>query len=74
MNKSFIQNKLNGGYIGLISLLIGVVIIAFIIAKTDIFTGQKNGKNTIEQGREVIDQANNAKNIIEQYSRRAIEQ
>lgn len=66
--------KLDGGYIGLITLLISVSIIAFVMIRSDLFTANKDGKNTIEQGRGAIDQASAAKKIIEQNSRKAIEE
>lgn len=67
------NNKLNRGFIGLLMLLIGFAIIAFFIIRTDLFGGQKDGKNMIEQGRDSINEADNAKKLIEQNSRRTIE-
>jgi len=64
----------NGGYVGLLMLLIGVAIITFLIVRTDLFTGQKEGKNMIEGGFNTIDAAKNAKNVIEERSRNAAEQ
>ena len=62
------ENKkiLNGGYVGLLMLLIGVAIIAYLIVGTDLFTGQKEGKNMIEQGQDSINKAKTAKDLIEQ--------
>jgi len=61
------KNKkiLNGGYVGLLMLLIGVAIITYLIVGTDLFTGQKEGKNMIEQGQDSINQAKAAKDMIE---------
>lgn len=62
--------KLNGGYIGLIMLLLGVVIIVFLVITTDLFTGQKEDKNIIEKGNSYIDQAQQAKDLLEQNSQK----
>jgi len=60
------QNKiLNGGYMGLVALLVSVAIISLIVVRTDLFTGNKDGKNMIEQGNDAIDQANKIKDILE---------
>lgn len=64
-NKRYLKN---GGYVGLLMLLIGVAIIAFLIVRTDLFTGQKEGKNMIEQGQDNINKAKAAKDMIEQNS------
>jgi hypothetical protein len=74
MKENLRKNKFNNGYIGLVSLLIGVAIISFIIMRSDLFKDKKDGKNTIEEGREMINQADNAKNLIEQNSRRYMEE
>lgn len=76
--------NLNGGYIGLLVLLIGVAVIALVIVRTDLFKGktmnpktgemENDGKNVIEGGFNAINQAKNAKNIIEESSRKASEQ
>jgi hypothetical protein len=42
--------------------------------RSDLFKDKKDGKNTIEEGREMINQADNAKNLIEQNSRRYMEE
>ena len=57
--------NLHGGYIGLVALLISVVIIALIIVRTDLFTGDKDGKNMIEQGNDAINQTNKVKDMLE---------
>lgn len=57
----------------LISLLIGIAIIAIII-----FAGQKDGsgekKNKIEQGRSAVQSAEEARAMLEQRNRAIIEQ
>ncbi|OGI68022.1 hypothetical protein A2738_00405 [Candidatus Nomurabacteria bacterium RIFCSPHIGHO2_01_FULL_42_15] len=72
LNKNINTNQ-NRGYIGLLMLLIGVAIIALLMVRTDIFTGQKDGKNMYEQGTDVIDQSNDVKNMLEQNSRQSVE-
>ena len=62
----------NKGYIGLLMLLIGVGIMIFFIVRTDLFTGQKNGKNMLEQGNDAIKQAQDAKNLIEKNNQQSM--
>jgi hypothetical protein len=64
--------KVNGGYIGLIMLLIGVVIIVFVVVRTDVFTSQKEDKNIIEKGNGYIDQTKEAKDLIEKNSQKTM--
>ncbi|MFA6076964.1 MAG: hypothetical protein WC735_02720 [Candidatus Paceibacterota bacterium] len=59
------KNSLNGGYIGLLLLMIGLVIIFTFIIRTDLFTGDKDGKNIIEKGQDAIDRANEVKTNLE---------
>jgi|GEM_PF-5877482 len=66
------KNKLNGGFIGILMLLIGVAIIIFFILRTDLFTGEKEDKNMIEQGSSYIDQAKEAKNMLEKNSQQTM--
>lgn len=56
---------LTGGYIGLIALLISVALISLFIMRTDLFSGGKNSKNSLEQGQEAIKEANTIKDILE---------
>ncbi len=75
------KKNFNGGYIGLIMLLIGVSIIVFIIFKKDLFFGQtysvekengienNTGENMIDRGNDYIDQARQAKDLLEKNSR-----
>jgi len=65
---------LEGGYIGILMLLIGVVIIIFLIVRTDLFTGQKGSKNMIEQGTDSIQKAKNVKNLVEQDNTQTMEE
>lgn len=67
-----IKNKFNRGFIGLLILLISITIITFFIIRTDLFTGQKDGKNMIQSGKEAVDEAKAAKNLMEQDSKKAI--
>ena len=62
------KNKYNGGFIGLLALLIGVSIIIFFIMRSDIFTKKKEDKNIIEQSNSYIEQARETKKLIEQTS------
>ena len=62
------KNFLNGGYVGLIMLLISVAFIAFLIIRTDLFTGQKDGKNMIEEGNDAIQSAKDLKSTLEHNS------
>jgi hypothetical protein len=74
METKIISNKkYNGGYIGLLMLLIGVAIVALLIVRTDLFSGQKDGKNMIEQGSDAVDEVERVKDLIEQNSRRSAE-
>lgn len=52
-----------GGYVGLIILLLSVCFIVFFIMRTDIFSGTDG--NMIEQGNSSIDRANGVSNQIE---------
>lgn len=63
---------LNGGFIGLLILLIGVAIIIFFIMRTDLFTGQKGSKNMIEQNLDSVNRAKEVKIMIEQNSRQSV--
>jgi hypothetical protein len=67
-NKRYLKN---GGYVGLVMLLIGVAIITFLTVRTDLFTGQKGGqgrKNMIEQGQDDINKAKEMKDLVEKNS------
>jgi uncharacterized membrane protein (DUF106 family) len=61
----------NGGYVGLLMLLIGVAIVAFLIVRTDLFIepkGGQEGKNMIEQGQDDINKAKAVKDMVERNS------
>jgi len=78
------MKKYSRGFIGLVMLLIGVAVIALIIVRTDLFKGktmnletgevENDSKNIIEEGFDALDSAKNAKNMIEENSRKANEQ
>lgn len=59
------NNILNGGYVGIIMLLIGVFIIVFFIVRTDLFNREKDTVNVLEKSQDYIDNAKEAKNLIE---------
>jgi hypothetical protein len=67
------KRNLNGGYIGLLMLLLGVAFIAFFFFRSDLFSGQKDGKTVIEQDLEAINQAKEAKALIEEKSKNSAE-
>ncbi len=56
----------------LLAILIVVTIIAFFTLRTDLFTGREGGQNIIQEGRGAIDQARNAKDLIERSNRESI--
>ena len=62
------KRNLNEGYVGIMMLLIGVAIIAFLIVRADLFIGQKEGKNMIEQGQDDINKAKAVKDMVERNS------
>lgn len=55
--------NLSGGYMGLLLLMIGLVLIITFIVRTDLFTG--GDKGILERGQDAIDSANEVKNKIE---------
>lgn len=63
MNKRY--NNFNKGFIGLIALLLGTVIIIIIFFKTDLFSNKKDGRNIIEQSESNINKAEDIKNLLE---------
>jgi len=71
-NKKISNKKYNGGYVGLLALLITVAIIAYLIVQSDLFKnfGTEN-TDTVKGSFDAIDSARNAKNLIEQHSREA---
>ena len=78
------KKDLNRGYVGLLMLLIGVAVVAFLMTKgmTSFLGGSAstntNNTNTGEHGinsnLNPIDAAKEAKNLIEQNNTKAIEQ
>lgn len=68
--------KKNGGYVGLLALLITVAIIALITWRSDLFTNSENKDNSqsvIERDLGAIDSARDAKNLIEQNNLKSVE-
>ena len=61
------QKSLNGGFIGLLVLLICVAFIALFIMRTDLFTG-KEGANMLDEGQNAIDDARALKVTLEKNS------
>ncbi len=49
--------KNQGGYIGIISLLIVFLIITFLLIRPDVFTGNPKTKGTLETGLDAVEQA-----------------
>lgn len=68
------KRNLNGGYIGLLMLLIGVAIIAILFVKSTWFANFGQGRATPGTGFNTINSAQNAKNLIEQNSQKTNEQ
>jgi hypothetical protein len=62
------RKNLNGGFIGILVLLIGVTILIFLMAKN--ITGLKGNGEDTSGDLTPIDAANNAKNLIEKDSAR----
>ena len=64
------RKKLNGGYAGLLMLLIGVSIIIFIMFRNNIISNTSNNeenvkKNMIETNLDYVDQARDVKDMLE---------
>lgn len=60
------KRNLNGGYVGLLILFLGVALMIFFIVRTDIFTGQKGEKSMLEKNIDAVDSANALKIKLEQ--------
>ena len=58
-----------GGYVGLILILLGVLGVGLFTFRTQIFSGDKESKSTTERDLYAIDQAREAKDLIEQNSK-----
>jgi hypothetical protein len=69
-----LNKEYSRGFIGLLMLLIGVAVISFIIVKMDLFTRTNSDNVTEGGGLDVINQTKNAKNLIENSSRKAAQQ
>jgi hypothetical protein len=57
------KENLEGGYMALLLLVIGLVVIIIFIVRTDLVTG--GDKNIIETGKDAIDKANETKKTLE---------
>lgn len=53
----------------LIMLLLGVALIALLLVRTDLFSGDKNQKSVIEQRTEAVDEAVELKAMLEARDR-----
>jgi len=67
------MNK-NKGFIGLLVLLVVVAIIAILFLKSAVFKNFGEGRAMPSTGFNAIDSAENARNLIEENSRKAAEQ
>lgn len=70
------MNTKNGGYVGLLALLITVAIIALITWRSDLFSTSDNNDNiqsVIERDLGAIDSARDAKNMLEQNNLKSVE-
>ena len=70
------QNKknLNKGYIALLMLLIGVALMVLFIVRTDIFSGKKDTKSMLEQDLDAVNQVKEVKALVEEKSRKTLEE
>lgn len=59
------KNNSNGGYLGILMIFLGVIVIIFILIRPDVLTGKGEDKNIINQGLDSIDKAIEVKNLIE---------
>lgn len=59
-------NTLQGGFIGILAVLVVFAAIIFFIVRTDLFTGQKSGKTMLEVNTSAIQQAKDVKARLEQ--------
>jgi len=63
-----LKKNLNGGFIGLIVLLIAIAFIALFMMRTDLFLGKDGAKNVLEQGQDAIQKAKDVKAKLEANS------
>lgn len=64
----------NGGYIGILMILIVTVAIVFFMFRTDVFDGKEGGKSVVEKDLEAIDAAKEAKMMIEAGNQKSFDQ
>ncbi len=60
-NKGINRSRHDGGFIGIIAMLLTILIIGFFILKTGAFVGKQNGQNILDTGKSAIDQAKAAR-------------
>jgi hypothetical protein len=68
------KRNLNGGYVGLLILLISVSILVLVMFKSNFFRGQNNSKSIIEQDLNAVTKAQNVKNILENDNKKLLEE
>lgn len=65
----------NGGYVGLILMLVSVVIMAFLVWKFGVFTGSaREQRNGPQEDLSAIQQAQALKDALEQRDRQVLQQ
>jgi hypothetical protein len=64
----------NGGYVGLIMMLVSVVIIALLVWKFGSFGGSGGVKTTPQEDLQAIQKAQAIKDVLEQRDRQALQQ
>lgn len=62
----------NGGFVGILMILITVTVIIFIMFRTDMFNGKKGSKSMIEQDLDAVQQAKDVKALLEKNSAQQI--
>lgn len=70
------RKNLNGGFIGLLMLLLAVAGMIFFIVRTDLFTGKKGedgkGQSMIEEGNDAIQRAEDVKALMEKNNKKSL--
>ncbi len=67
------KSKFNQGYVGIVLILLGVVILSIFAFRNDWFTGNKENGNIIEQSMNDIEKAEEMKNTLEDSSQKTLE-
>lgn len=68
-----IHKNSNGGFVGILMILITVTVIIFIMFRTDLFNGKKGSKSVVEQNIDAVQQAKDVKALLEKNSAQQIE-